>query len=99
MSHTLNEENSSESSDSDISCLESDLTKLQPYDFEPLVSDNQESSSDTDSDDIPSTNEALRVGNIDWCECGNCRPMETESESLCCIEANEIPDEFFQGTK
>ena len=33
-----------------------------------------------------------------WCVCGGkCRPMESYTESLCCCETNEVPDEYFEG--
>ena len=39
-----------------------------------------------------------RIGNIDWCVCSKtCEAMMTETESLCCKEENDIPDELFKG--
>ena len=81
----------SDSSDtvSDISLP--DVTKLKPYDFEP-----EASSSEDDNIDI-SNEEKSRIGNVDWCVCGKCRPMQTFTESLCCRDTNEVPDDLFEG--
>jgi len=38
----------------------------------------------------------LRIGNVNWCICGKCEPMKTEAESFCCLDANEVPDEYFE---
>ena len=53
--------------------------KLQPYSYNHsrVVGDS--------SDDEGENN---NVGNIEWCLCGCCKPMETEAENLCCREAN-----------
>ena len=32
-----------------------------------------------------------------WCVCGKCRPMQTFTESLCCRDTNEVPDDLFEG--
>ena len=46
-------------------------------------------SSDTDEPE-----ELERIGNINWC---NCFAMETNTESLCCHDKNEVPDVLFEG--
>ena len=46
----------------------------------------------------PFEEETKRVGNVEWCLRGCCKPMESEEESVCCGEENAIPVEFFQGT-
>ncbi|CAH2256630.1 Hypothetical predicted protein [Pelobates cultripes] len=33
-----------------------------------------------------------RVGTSEWCLCGNCMPMQSEEESLCCREIENIVD-------
>ena len=77
------------------------MVKLKPYDWEPrrsvveLEKIEQNSSENENSSDVD--NENSRIGNIDWCHCGLCRPMETYAESLCCTETNEIPDDIFEG--
>ena len=50
-----------------------------------------------DSSTCSTDSETLRIGNTDWCLCGRCAPMETHTESLCCKETNEIPEEYFEG--
>ena len=40
-----------------------------------------------------------RIGNTDWCQCGECKPMATYMESLCCQNTNEVPEELFEGQK
>ncbi|XP_057308898.1 P2X purinoceptor 7-like [Hydractinia symbiolongicarpus] len=99
MSCNNDEEYNLESSESDNSLHEKDFTKLQPYEFELLVSDEEEVSNGVENDEVSFTDAEPRTGNANWCECGNCRAMETDTESVCCVESNEIPDEFFQGHK
>ncbi|XP_073468259.1 uncharacterized protein [Aquarana catesbeiana] len=31
-----------------------------------------------------------RIGHTDWCSCGNCIPLPTGRESICCMEIHEI---------
>ena len=71
---------------------------LKPFDFEPvcsprkdLISESPQSSEDGE--------QVKRKGNTDWCICGCCKAMETESESFCCRDTNEVPDEYFEGHK
>lgn len=78
--------------DEDFS-LCNDNSKLQPYSFEPLASssENEEEESAFPNDEIK------RVGNLDWCLCKCCKQMESEHESLCCQETNEISEILFEG--
>ena len=76
----------------------SDFSKLKPYSFEPIIS------SDEDEDPPIVTTfmeekvvENSRVGNVDWCLCNCCKPMDSEVESFCCKETNELPEELFEG--
>ena len=89
------------SSESDESGNESfpDLNKLKPYDLEPRISssDLSSSSNENSSDDDSETAEESRIGNVDWCLCGKCLPMTTYTESICCLDTNEVPDEYFEG--
>ena len=56
------------------------------------------SNSNSDEGTSDSEQEKERIGNTDWCVCGGkCRPMESYTESLCCRETNEVPDEYFEG--
>ena len=45
--------------------------------------DSSEISSDDNSDDEELN---TRIGNTNWCICGNCSKMDTSTESLCCRE-------------
>ena len=99
---------SSDSSDNELTSEEEsdlthdsipDLAVLKPYDHEPvcesaLVIHVSEESSESESE----TEEQARIGNINWCKCGNCKPMKTYAESLCCQDTNEVPEENFAGT-
>ncbi|XP_071477558.1 uncharacterized protein [Diadema antillarum] len=41
-------------------------------------------------------NEPSRLGNNNWCQCGNCVPMPTTWESLCCHEADPVLEKVEQ---
>ena len=75
MSEIRHMSDSSSDSDESFHYLES----LKPYDFEPVVSDKDEGFTNTEKDSVPANREktATRMGNIDWCLCGNCKIMET----------------------
>ena len=34
--------------------------------------------------------EDVRVGNVAWCRCGRCIPMQTEVESVCCLDMDNL---------
>ena len=93
------EEYSSENSDSQSSGEEflPDLNKLKPYDLEPMISGDSEEHFDDNTSDDSDEEEQRRIGNINWCQCGRCQPMFTYTESLCCQETNEVPEELFEG--
>ena len=93
---------SSESVDSDSSSSSisiPNISKLQPCDLEPtLPSSTVSSNSNSDECTSDSEQEKERIGNTDSYVCGGkCRPMESYTESLCCRETNEVPDEYFEG--
>ena len=73
-----------------------ELSFLKPYDFEPLV-DLDENENDLSNPKANEQGEPSRIGNTNWCKCGNCKPMDSEAESLCCLDTNEVPDEYFEG--
>ncbi|KAH9375640.1 uncharacterized protein LOC144159857 [Haemaphysalis longicornis] len=59
--------------------------------FDPLASSsNSDGTSDTDASDSPEDNRAARVGNVEWCQCGHCRPMTDGLQSVCCREVPEV---------
>ena len=77
-----------------------DVSTLRPFNFEPVMSKEEQEkliiSSSSSSDE--SENDDSRIGNNEWCLCGgHCRPMQSYTESLCCRDTNEIPDEMFEG--
>uniref|UniRef100_A0A8C5D3V0 P2X purinoreceptor 7 intracellular domain-containing protein n=1 Tax=Gadus morhua TaxID=8049 RepID=A0A8C5D3V0_GADMO len=65
----------------------------QPYNFEPVrrMRGNEEiPRADGRQRQINAWSEEneWRVGEVSWCLCGRCRPMETVVESLCCREVS-----------
>lgn len=68
------------------------MAQIQPFQFEPEYSTDEEGdesfySSQTSSDDDREVDErASRLGDRTWCQCGNCVPMPTEKECVCCKE-------------
>ena len=69
-----------------------DLCLLKPYDSESLV---KRIPNNTDLQTTETTTK--RIGNTNWRQCGLCQPMESEAESLCCLNTNEVPDDYFKG--
>ena len=87
--HSSDESKEDESSESSESLP--DLSFLKPYDFEPTLKDFPMDFNDQDTEKVS------RIGNLDWCNCGECQPMDSEAESLCCLDTNEVPDDYFEG--
>ena len=53
----------------------SNFDKLKPYDFDPTVSDNENTDEEVSSSDMQTMGaEKERKGNLDWCFVGNVRP-------------------------
>ena len=87
--------------ESDSSNIESSLScnnpsKLVRYSFERLASSNDEDS-DSEGNVQQQSSSNNRIGNTEWCKCNNCRQIETDAESFCCAEADEIHEEMFEG--
>ena len=83
------------------------MGNLARYDYEPeraILSSNEETESSEDeasSNDATSENEngqLGRVGNKNWCKCGQCKTEIREIDSLCCTEVPAISDKF-EGKK
>ena len=72
-----------------------DLLLLKPYDFEPNIKDLPSDSNNQQKE----KNENWRTGNTDWCICEKCQPMESEAGSLCCLDTDEVPGDYFEGQK
>ena len=98
---------SSESEDSDLEDNDGDDNYgLVPYMYEPTYSNTnyqyESSLSDSNSSDVEcdgdgdSINDSSarenRSGNLLYCKCGKCKVMETEVESICCKEMEEIDE-------
>ena len=82
---------------SDESGLEIGLT---PYNFEPRCVAPAGSSVEMGSCDFEEEvgyKPENRAHNTNWCECEFCPPMETNEESMCCIECSAISSEKFEG--
>ena len=93
--------------DLDLANIMHEAGMLQGFSFEPRREDHpelweQEWGSDrSDSDDSSGSasgasdgSHSNRRGNTDWCQCSNCVPMPTESESQCCIEIQTVYNRF-----
>ena len=60
----------------------SNFIKLKPYNFEPTVSDNENTDGEVSSWAMQTKEaEKERKGNLDWCLCGKCKAMSTNAES------------------
>ena len=93
-----NEDSLSSESDNDSF---TDINKLKPYDLESEIASSELSSTNS-GHDISSSSDSekdddSRIGNTSWCFCGGeCLPVSTYAESLCCLDTNEIPDDYFE---
>lgn len=63
------------------------MAGIQPYSFEPQITENDSNQ----EDEMPSVQE-VRKGNITWCRCSECIPMQSDEESVCCAESQVIND-------
>ncbi|XP_065282067.1 P2X purinoceptor 7-like [Dermacentor albipictus] len=57
------------------------------FQFDPLESRDSDIAAG-DGEDEPQQN--LRIGHVQWCQCGHCRAMETQRESVCCTELDRV---------
>ena len=62
-----------------------------PEDTKLGSSDGSGTESDPDHTPDPS------LGNTDWCSCGNCIPMLTARESICCQESGPLTPKLSDG--
>ena len=113
MSSSENESQAEESSSDEEQENEYDgmyqlMGNLAPYDYKPeraISSSSKETESsenETPSDDATSENEndqLGRVGNKDWCKCGQCKREIQEIDSLYCTELLAIIQDKFEGKK
>ena len=96
MSKVTDNDTESDSPDIESLLIWNDPIKLLPFSFEPLASSKSEDS-DFEGNVQQKSSSNNQIGNIGWCKCNNCRPMETDAESFCCAEADEIHEEMFEG--
>ena len=76
----------------------SNFVKLKPYDFEPTVSDNENTDRKVSSSAMQTKEaEKEQKGHLDWHLCGKCKAMSTNAESLCCYEKKELSDEILNN--
>ena len=90
-SSLLSSEASSSSSDSLDSF--SNFDKLKPYDFEPTVSENE----NTDGEVSLQLCRLCKQREARLASFGKCKAMSTDTESLCCRKKNEVSDEILKG--
>ena len=45
------------------------------------------------------TEEQWKIGNTDWCQCGESKTIATSTESLCCLDTSEVYEELLEGYK
>jgi hypothetical protein len=69
--------------------------EIQPYAFEPEFVDGEELinydvESDHSEDEAPEGDENERLGNTNWCTCGNCVDMNSIVECYCCCESEHV---------
>ena len=76
--------------ESDIHSPGRENQNIRPYQFEPVFLGNREQVEENDHQSNSQTQS--RAGYLFWCQCGHCREMETDIESLCCKE--EVPTEY-----
>lgn len=62
--------------------------EISPYSFEPLASNYVNLQRQVEN----SPTNTGRIGNINWCICENCIPMDTNHESHCCCESKSISE-------
>ena len=84
------EEEISWSSDSDDDCFFADTNtgSLEPYQFEPLCSSEEEDSNVENSD---------LYRNDDWCCCQHCEGCNDIKEKICCRSPMIFDDDVFDG--
>ena len=92
MTPDMNSSDSDSNEEPDIHSPGHGNQSIQPYQFEPFFQDNRQQV----EENTPRNNSQTqsRAGNLVWCQCGHCREMETDVESLCYKE--EVSDNFFQ---
>ena len=72
---------------------------MKSFKFEPENSSDEERSiSNANEEYEAEVLSSQRIGNNDWCACGEfSQACQTTTESYCCRDTCEIPDDFFEG--
>lgn len=73
------------------------LDNFQPYMYEPEKAISDTSSSDEEMPTSGSDSEGLlvnRIGNVEWCDCQNCKEERREIDCLCCQEVAALNLKF-----
>ena len=84
---------------SDIKEMFSMMKTFNPYMYEP-ERDVSTCSDECDVSDFDKnkfeecSGDNVRVGNLDWCKCGNCLVGKREIDCLCCFEAHALNSKF-----
>ena len=77
-----------------------------PYGFHPVCDRRDRSPTVSSSESVDSgpsefplsPDDGPRIGTTEWCSCGNCGPMLTSVESLCCQEVAAILHRMPEGS-
>ena len=62
-----------------------------PYMFEPAKVEDED---ENDSESKTNLGKSSRVGNLEWCKCGECNIEKREIDCLCCQEIDALSDKF-----
>ena len=72
-----------------------------PYMFEPekddvssISSSSSEIEDENDSESKTNLEKSSRVGNLEWCKCGECNIEKREIDCLCCQEVDALNSKF-----
>ena len=72
---------------------------FNPYIYEPekeISSTSLSSESDYSGDSSKESNqlENTQIGNVNWCNCGNCVSDKRETDYLCCQDVHTLNSKF-----
>ena len=75
----------------------SDITKLEPYMYNPCVSKETGKENCPIKESLDSEEDTSRIGNTLWCSFDKYKPMAAHPESICCLDKYEIRESYFKG--
>ena len=72
------------------------MSGVQPFQFEPTYPLGEEpiDFAEEREEGAAATDFAARIGNTEWCICGQCETMSTADECFCCQELEELNQKF-----